>query len=382
MRADSSPSPGAPGPRPIPPRGPGLNPRAIKTGTVAALPGSAFLNFPAWRGTRRPFNPGRIPEELKELRQWLGWRHEKDESGKPTKHPYILHAPGRMARSNDQKTWNTFDKALSVVNRFSGLGLVLTAADSWTCIDLDHCLNKITGIIEPWARDIVTELNSYTEISPSGEGLHIWVRGKVVDTKKKKGNVEIFFAGFYLTMTGHHLPGTPTTIEDRQAELDALHDQVFAKPTPNLLPASDSGATVVIHDADLLPAEDERPTGPLTDDELIAKAHRAANGEKFGRLWRGDVSGHGNDDNVADMALAGMLAFWCGPDPDPARIDRLFRKSGLMRDKWDRPTAGSTYGAVPLIKFWPARRSFTTLPRLRPRLRPRPKLTKLLPKLI
>jgi putative DNA primase/helicase len=318
----------------------GMVRRAKKVGTVPELPGSKLLNFSAWKGALQPLNPGRIPEELKELRQWLGWRDEQDESGKPTKHPNILHAPGRMARSNDPKTWNTFDLALSVAKRFSGLGFVLTAADPWTCVDLDHILNKVTGIIEPWAWEITKRLNSYTEISPSGEGVHIWVRGKVVDTKRKRGNVEIFFAGFYLTMTGYHLQATPTTIEDRQTELEAFFAEAFTEPPasiPSLIPASDSGngggAAEVIHDADLLPPETEIPAGLLSDAEIIKIASRAANGSKFQRLFRGEWQGDYPSQSEADFALVSILIFYT---QDFDQVVRIFCMSGLYRLKWDR----------------------------------------------
>ena len=100
-------------------------------------------------------------------------------------------------------------------------------------------------------------------------------------------------------------------------------------------------------------APHSRPTDPpggmvLDDAELIRRATAAANGEKFARLWAGDASGYANGDNEgrseADLALCSLLAFWCGPDE--ARIDGLFRRSGLMRSKWDerRYGDGRTYG--------------------------------------
>ncbi len=57
----------------------------------------------------------------------------------------------------------------------------------------------------------------------------------------------------------------------------------------------------------------------------------AANGAKFGRLWRGDASGYPTR-SEADLALCAMLAYWCGADP--ARVEALFYRSGLCRSKW------------------------------------------------
>ncbi len=69
------------------------------------------------------------------------------------------------------------------------------------------------------------------------------------------------------------------------------------------------------------------------DRDLLDKASAASNGASFDALWRGDLSGYGSA-SEADLALCNHLAFWTGGDP--ARIDSLFRQSGLMRDKWDR----------------------------------------------
>jgi primase-polymerase (primpol)-like protein len=71
-------------------------------------------------------------------------------------------------------------------------------------------------------------------------------------------------------------------------------------------------------------------------------------------FYRGDVAAYGGDDSAADLALCGLLAFWCGPDPK--RIDRLFRRSALMRGKWDSPRADTTYGALTIQKALGARR--------------------------
>src|ERR1039457_4494756 len=70
-----------------------------------------------------------------------------------------------------------------------------------------------------------------------------------------------------------------------------------------------------------------------SDEDLLERARAAANGAKFARLWAGDTSEHGGDASAADLALASMLAYWC--EGDLGQMDRLFRRSGLMRPKWD-----------------------------------------------
>ena len=94
----------------------------------------------------------------------------------------------------------------------------------------------------------------------------------------------------------------------------------------------------------------------MTDSELVNRAMRATNGEKFSRLWVGDTSQYASPSNEgrseADLALCSLLAFWCGPDED--RIDRLFRQSGLYRQKWEREDYRALTLAVALDreKFW------------------------------
>jgi putative DNA primase/helicase len=86
----------------------------------------------------------------------------------------------------------------------------------------------------------------------------------------------------------------------------------------------------------------------ITDLELIEKAKCAKNGQKFYNLWNGDTSAYGGDDSAADLALANLLIFWTSGDAQ--RTDRLFRQSGLMRDKWDERHGKTTYGERTLGK--------------------------------
>jgi putative DNA primase/helicase len=81
----------------------------------------------------------------------------------------------------------------------------------------------------------------------------------------------------------------------------------------------------------------------LTDEEILRLAEGAANGEKFRRLWAGDITGYSSQ-SEADMALIAVLAFWTGPNPE--QLDRLFRRSGLYRAKWDEQRGDSSYGRI------------------------------------
>ena len=162
-----------------------------------------------------PINLETIPLELKAQPQWVAWRQEERE-GKPTKIPYQPRNPKKKASSTNPDTWGTFEQALSVAqtNGFHGIGYVFSPQDDYAGIDLDHCRNPETGEISEWAWEIIRRLNSYTEISPSGTGVHILIKGTVPPGGNSKGlagggKVEMYSQGRYFTMTGHHLGGTP-----------------------------------------------------------------------------------------------------------------------------------------------------------------------------
>ncbi len=273
----------------------------------------------------------RIPQELKTLAQWVLWKPEVRD-GKPTKIPYCPQDSKRKAEADNPATWGLYTQAkrLSQANGFTGIGFEFSADDPFTGIDLDKCRDTETGIIEPWARDIIKRLNSYTELSPSGGGFHILVKGKLPPGGNRKGKVEMYDQGRYFTMTGAHLEGTPTSIEDRQSELEALHGEIFGKPQASPKPAAPS------------------LTLSMADSEIIGKARGARNGAKFDLLYRGDWQGAGfPSQSEGDLAFCSIVAFY---SQDPAQIDRIHRASGLSREKWDRAISGSTYGAKTIEK--------------------------------
>src|SRR5215212_145295 len=258
-------------------------------------------------------------QSMKDLRQWLVWRREM-RRGEWTKVPYSP-LTGLGASSTTPETWAGYQEAARACKEHSydGIGFVFTSEDDLCGVDLDKCLDPETGEIEPWAWTIIEELDSYTEISPSGKGVHILVRATLPEGRNRKGRFEAYDRSRYFTVTGKHLAGSPQTIESRQEELRAVLRRVFGEESTN-------GHTKPV-------ALSESLDNRLSDEEIIRKAVAASNGEKFSRLWSGDTNGYGSH-SEADLALCGMLAFWTGGDA--ARIDTLIRQSGLYRAKWDR----------------------------------------------
>jgi len=268
-----------------------------------------------------------IPAPLRDYPQWVCWR-AKERDGKMTKIP-IDPQTGSFASVSDPETWSLYEVALGASEAEDGLGFVFTEDDPFVGVDLDDC--REDGELTEWAEDIVERLDSYTEVSPSGTGVHVLIEGMIPSTKSRSGSVECYDSARFFTMTGDHLSGTPTSIEERQEEFAPVYDQyVYGDDESSTEErAQERGAVST--------------STSLSDAELIEKATNAKNGAKFETLWNGSTTGY-ESQSEADMALCCLLAFWTGNNE--SRMDRLFRDSGLYREKWDEVhyVDGSTYG--------------------------------------
>lgn len=272
-----------------------------------------------------PVRPEGIPPALTSRPQWVCWR-QKWRGNRWTKVPY--QPSGEHADSTKPGTWASFDAALAAYRKggFHGIGFVFGTGDPYAGVDLDGCVGA-DGQVAPEALAIIERLDSYCEISPSGTGVKLWVIGSLLDrvgrrTTKVAGfkQIEMYDDERFFAVTGHILPGAPAAINDRAGELLDLHAEVF--PSKRTRAAAHSAAAAIATEG-----------FPGTDEELLGAARSASNGRDFSALYdRGEVSRYDDDHSVADLALCGHLAFWCGRDPE--RIERLFSLSALARDKW------------------------------------------------
>ncbi len=265
-----------------------------------------------------------IPLELRERLQWVCWRWEC-RKGKWTKPPVNAHT-GLDADVTDPSIWASIDDALAAQQRFNlaGIGFVFTPDDPFAGVDLDDCIDVASGVAAPWADEILDDFATYAEQSPSGTGIKLICKGSLPTTNTgtrrhfQTGMVEMYHCGRFFTITGRAWPGTPATINECGPQLNRLWDRIRAgardkqRKTPSTGPPS---------------------PGSADDAEIVQRAKAAKNGAKFEQLWAGRIDGF-TSQSEADLSLCNMLAFWCGADADA--IDRLFRQSGLMRDKWER----------------------------------------------
>jgi putative DNA primase/helicase len=272
-----------------------------------------------------------IPEELRESPQWITW-HLACHNGRTCKPPDA----GQLI--NDPSTWLSYGEALLVaLATDGGIGYVLNG-EYYVVIDLDHVLdNEGQALLE--FREIVEDafaIGSYTEISPSGRGLHIWVRGSIDRCWKLKGR-EVYSRDRYITVTGRLMPGSVTGVRGVQALLDAFVAKWFdctprnqtrandASPAPELSPRSpDANSTLV-------------PS--LKDEEIVVKmCAESKRGELWADLWHNagawkHYPAEYQSQSEADMAMLKKLRFYSRADI--AQMDRMFRNSALFRTKWD-----------------------------------------------
>lgn len=261
-----------------------------------------------------------IPKELFDKIIWLAWGYQEREGNK-TKVPFDAKAVKDgleprfcLGSCTDPSTWSDFETAYDV-----GLdGVGISIVPPYCGIDIDHCVND--GVIDPVAQSYINRLSSYTELSPSGKGIRILIKGKKPGGRCRVGNTEIYDSARFVTITGNHIDGTPLTINERQQELNIIYEELFP-PEP-----------VKVR------TEYKKPPVSLADEELISLA--ASYSDKFKALYEGDykfiplkADGITPDYSVADTSFCCCLARLTR---DAEQIKRIYESSALDNNSWER----------------------------------------------
>jgi len=274
-----------------------------------------------------------IPEELKELQQWCCFKLQQ-RGEKMTKIPMDAHTGG-LGKSNDETTWADFDTALAAIEKYNFDGLGLYFKDPYFGIDIDGVKNEIDRFKnDDHDNNIVSEfidmMCSYAEISPSGNGIHIIVKGELPKTGRRKGNVEMYDTGRFFTVTSNHIGGYTHIADDADyGKINYLHNKYIAKKEVSQRKSEPSTSTL-----------------SLPIDDIIRIATNSKNGMRFKMFLDGGWEQFYPSQSEADMAFANDLAFWS--NRDFSKMDSIFRSSSLFREKWDRPQNNSTYGVETL----------------------------------
>jgi hypothetical protein len=141
---------------------------------------------------------------------------------------------GWPASTVDKRHWCDFPTALAAYNkrqdRWSGIGFVFHELDGLVGIDLDNCLHE-SGVPKDWAQPLLERFaDSYSEVSPSGRGVKIWVRGSLPSAVGKvhmdDGGIEMYDRSRYFCVTGQRFRGAPLQVEDHAADVLALHERL------------------------------------------------------------------------------------------------------------------------------------------------------------
>lgn len=243
---------------------------------------------------------------------------------------------GRVIDPHDPKFWMTYEQAASVG---MNIGFVLTSADPYFLYDIDEC--RVGDSWRQDAQNVCQMMNGAAmEVSQSGDGLHIIGRCDPMVGISRRSKImvdgfkhEFYFHKRFIAFGKHGFTG----------DFNASFTNIILQHVPVKLPGDD---------LELTEGADPEYTGPEDDEELISMmlASRGSLGAQFGskatirELWEADAiklaqvfpssNGDNFDRSAADAALFSHLAFWTGRDLK--RMDRLFRRSGLMREKYEK----------------------------------------------
>ena len=249
-----------------------------------------------------------IPEELRLLKQWCVWRYEDTDLSKPTKVPYQAKGPHK-ASVNDASTWSTFEECEHAYKwsngALAGIGFIFSENDPYAGIDLDATED---AALLARQQKVFSSFDSYSELSPSGKGLHIIIKAKLPNGRRRS-SIELYSSNRFFTMTGNVYNDKP--IADRQELAQVLYDEMGR----------------VNNISNYLGTIEEK----LTDAEVIEQALRAVNGDKFKTLLEGNWANIYPSQSEADFAFVDMVAFYT---QSRNQIVRIFRGSALgQREK-------------------------------------------------
>ncbi|MDO0983695.1 phage/plasmid primase, P4 family [Staphylococcus hominis] len=273
-----------------------------------------------------------IPDELKQLNNWCVWKFE-NRNGKRTKIPFNA-ATGEFAKSNDKSTWSSYETAVNAEG-VDGIGFFFEPP--YLGIDIDDIDDDLHRFKQGDKLDnIVSEFNeafkSYTEVSPSGNGLHIIVKGKIPGSRRRKGNIEMYDSGRFFTMTGKNIGKYKDVTEVSEQVFKTIYNKYL--PNNTIKYPTTNNYQENIHN--------------LSEIDVINEIYNSKQAKLFDDLMKGNYEPYYTSHSEADMALANILAFWCAKDY--SQMDSIFRQSNLYRDKWDEKRKNSTYGEQTLFK--------------------------------
>jgi len=246
-----------------------------------------------------------IPDEMKEFPQWVLWKAIERE-GKLTKIPFQPN--GKKAKVSDAATYSSFENVELAFEKggFDGIGFVLTEGDPFVIVDLDN-----ENMDNPSNLARLISNMSYSEVSPSGNGIHVVFKGKLPENaNNRRDNIEMYEKDRYMTFTGNVYK-----------EMAILGNNNVIRNIVTKYLGFNKTRTI-----------NQGKRNNTSDQGVLTKMFKSKNGGTISKLFYGELSC--GDHSADDMTLCNHLAYWTNGDAE--QMDRLFRESALMRDKWER----------------------------------------------
>ncbi|MER1998929.1 MAG: hypothetical protein ABS882_04070, partial [Lysinibacillus sp.] len=274
-----------------------------------------------------------IPLELQERNQWVVYEQAAvtTDKGEVVFKKYPLQTNDDMANVNCKNTWNSFENVLATKDtyKYDGIGFVFNENDPYVGIDFDNCIDG-DGQLDPQVAAIVECINSYTELSPSGTGIHIIVKADITDfivgkgMNKKDAICEIYYSSRYFTMTGKVL-------------FNHLHIKEATEHVKTL---------IEIHYPEKMVANQKNqevknyPRLNVSKQRVLKKMFKSKYGKEIRKLYEGKVTPEncGKSQSEIDFTLCMQLAFWCRKDK--VLMKEILLDSKLNRDKFYRVDLG------------------------------------------
>lgn len=261
--------------------------------------------------------PDLIPQELKDIPQWVCWKLNPPNNGKKARKLPINPRTGDTAAIDDPSTWTTFEEAYSAYleHSYDGVWLALTPEIGLVAFDFDDCVRN--NHTPDWLTEVINQLQSYTELSPSGKGIRIICRGRLPEGRRRVTYngilVEAYDRARFISLTGWQLKGAVNSAERRQMAIELVYHRIFGEQQ-KAEPAR-PGRSAQSHSIE----------AALGKDHLFCALWNGADYETLGYLSQSE----------ADAALMHKLWFWSGGDRE--RTLELFRQSAYgQREKAQR----------------------------------------------
>ena len=255
--------------------------------------------------------------ELKEMPIWLLWRRQ-NRRGKVAKVPFAVNGKPCGTNTIYKDAWVAYEEAMGAMSKRAADGVGFVIPEGMFFLDIDH-----RDLNDPMVQELLASLNSYSEFSVSGEGIHIYGLCDVAQLPISDGKLR---KDYY---THHPDNGLELYIGDLTSRFAVFTEKVIQDK-----PLADCTAGLLAILNRYLKKPHAKTALDKKADRVIQQLRNQKNGDKFSKLFDDGILEGAKSQSEADAALCALIAFRTGEDPQ--LIDAVFRRSALYREKWER----------------------------------------------